>query len=431
MPDLIVNGKALLSGTVKAPPSKAHTHRAVIAASLSDGLSHVKNALLCDDTIATIEACRMLGAEIKETEGGVLSIHGIPKPHTPEDMINCGDSGSTMRFLVPICSLADGISVLTGGESLRGRPMAPLIDALGQLGVRCYSTRMDGCSPIVVFGGGIRGGKASIRGDISSQFVSGLLFASPMAQSETEIVLSTPLESKPYVEMTVGILQKHGVEVETQQGYAGFHVPCGQQYAPFNHDIEGDYSSAAFLLGAAAATNSCIGVEHLSADTAQGDREIVAILSKMNVLVEMSGDSVAIRGVEHGLKAIEVDLRDHPDLVPICAVLSCLAEGESKIMGVERLRFKESDRIDALTSELTKMGARIKATDGCLRVLGGRKLHGAEMDSHGDHRIAMACAVAALAASGKSVIRGIECINKSYPNFVRDIGQLGGNVVEQ
>ncbi|MEM2110294.1 MAG: 3-phosphoshikimate 1-carboxyvinyltransferase [Candidatus Bathyarchaeia archaeon] len=431
MTDLIVKEKSNLTGTVKAPPSKAQTHRAFIASSLSEGLSVIREALISDDTLATVDACRMIGANIEKTENNIFKVHGVSKPLTPEDVINCRNSGSTMRFFTPICALADGVSVLTGGESLRKRPMGPLLNALRQLGVRCYSTRMDGYPPVVVFGGGIKGGKASIQGDVSSQFVSGLLLATPMARNDTDIVLSTSLESKPYVEITVDILRKHGVNIEINHDYKQFHVSCKQRYTPFNHLIEGDYSSAAFLLAAAAITNSHLKVENLKEDTLQGDRIIVNVLEKMGVQIKTGRNHIEVQGVENCLSPINIDMHDYPDLVPICVVLACLAKGKSVIRGVKRLRFKESDRIDALISELTKMGAIINAFNDNLEVTGGRKLHGTDIDSHGDHRIAMACTVAALAAAGNAVVHGIECINKSYPDFVNDICSLGGNIVER
>ncbi len=430
MTDLIIRETRKLKGTVEAPPSKAYTHRAIIAASLSEGCSEIWNPLICDDTIATIEACRLLGAEIENIKEK-LQIHGRSKPATPSDIINCRDSGSTMRFITPICALADGISILTGGESLRRRPMEPLLEALRQLGVRCYSTKMDGYPPIVVFGGGIKGGRASIKGDVSSQFISGLLFATPLAQNETEIILSTPLESKPYVMMTLETLREYGIKVDLRDDYRRFLVPCKQRYIPSDHHIEGDYSSAAFLLAAAVVTDSHVSVGNLMERTSQGDRIIIEVLREMNVQVATGGDYVEVQGVGDGLKALDIDLRDHPDLVPVCAVMACSAEGRTLIRGVRRLHFKESDRIDALSTELMKMGAEVKAYDDHLEVYGGRKLHGTELDSHGDHRIAMACAVAALRAEGSTVIHGIECINKSYPNFVRDIRSLGGDVSER
>ncbi|MEM2342108.1 MAG: 3-phosphoshikimate 1-carboxyvinyltransferase [Candidatus Bathyarchaeia archaeon] len=428
MSDLIIKGGAVLSGSVKAPPSKAHTHRAIIAASLSNGLSKIHNPLICDDTLATINACRMLGAEIKKIDG-LIEILGRPKPETPSDVINCGESGSTIRFITPICALADGISVLTGSESLRRRPMAPLLEALNQLGVKCYSTRMNGYPPIVVFGGGIKGGEVSIRGDISSQFISGLLFATPMAENDTYIVLSTPLESKPYVDITLDFLNRHGIKADFSKNV--FHVYSGQKYRPCDHFIEGDFSSAAFLLAAASITNSHIRVENLLKDSLQGDKIIVKVLSEAGAHIRIGDDFVEVNGAEEQLNPINVDMRDNPDLVPVCAALACFSRDRSVIRGVRRLRYKESDRIMALLSEFRKMGADITFTDDCLIIDGGRDLHGAEIDPYGDHRIAMACALLALNAGGETIIHDAKCINKSYPDFVRDMRLLGAEILER
>lgn len=431
MTDLIVRGTKSLSGAVKAPSSKSFTHRAVIAASLSEGRSTIKDVLLCDDTSATIEACRLLGAKIKREENGNLRIDGCPKPQTPEDVINCRDSASTMRFLAPVCALAKGISVLTGGSSLRMRPMGPALSALMQLGVLCYSARGDNRPPLIIFGGGIAGGEAVVKGDVSSQFVSGLLFASPLGDGDSDIVLSAPLESKPYVEMTIDILKKHGLKFEVHRDYRMFHVPCKQIFKPSDHVVEGDYSSAAFLLAAAVVTGSSVKVTNLNGSSVQGDRAIIELLSKMGARVKVGKSFVEVQNVEDKLRPVDVDLSDNPDLIPAVAVVSCLANGRTTIRGVKRLQFKESNREGALLSELTKMGAKIKSAKGAIQIEGVNRLKGAQLDSHGDHRIAMACAVAGLGASGTTTVRGVECVNKSYPNFVGDIISLGADAVER
>jgi 3-phosphoshikimate 1-carboxyvinyltransferase len=431
MTDLIVKETRSLEGTVKAPPSKSLTHRVFIAASLSQGSSIINDPLLCDDTAATMNACRMLGAGIRKKEKNIFEVQGCPEILTPENIMDCHDSASTMRFLTPVCALAEGISVLTGGPSLRRRPMGPLLDAMRQIGVRCYSARGDGYPPVIVFGGGIAGGEASIPGDVSSQFISGLLFAAPMAQNDTDIRLTTPLESRPYVRLTMEVLRSHGIQVEASPDYRIFHVPCGQRYSPSNYTVEGDYSSAAFILAAAAITDSRIRVTNLRGDSLQGDRRAIDLLREIGVEIKLDGETVDIRGEETSLNSFDVDLRDNPDLVPVFTVLACFARGESTIRGVKRLRIKESDRIAALIQELTKMGAEIQALNDAIKVEGGRRLRGAELDSHGDHRIAMACIISALRAEGTSLVRGVECINKSYPNFLRDIKSIGAEVVER
>jgi len=424
MTDLVIRKTENLSGTAEAPSSKAYTHRALIAASLSEGCSLIQKPLVCDDTMATVKACSLLGAKIRKVEGGFVVV-GASSPATPEDIIHCGDSASTLRFLTPVCALAEGISVLTGNEGLRRRPIEPLLDALRQLGVQCYSTRGEGCLPIIVFGGGIRGGGASIRGDVSSQFVSGLLFGTPKADTDTEIVVTTQLESKPYVTVTLDVLQRHGVKIEASFDYSRFLVPCRQAYTPFNHVIEGDYSSAAFLLAAAAITNSHLKITNLRRETLQGDRKVTEVLQEMGFRVEIGEDYVEVLGANQGLKGVEVDLRDTPDLVPVCAALACYAQGETVIRGAGRLRFKESDRIASISVELRKMGGKIMESKEGFIIEGGR-LHGAEIDPHKDHRIAMACAIAALGAEGTTTIHGTECVDKSYPDFVKDLLSLGG-----
>ena len=431
MTDLIIKQAKSLNGTVKAPPSKSFTHRAMIAALLSEGRSTIKNALFCDDTLATIESCHLLGARIVQNKQGILKIDGHSKPSTPDDVINCRDSASTMRFLTPVCALAEGISVLTGGESLRQRPMEPVLTALMQLGVLCYSAKGDGHPPLVVFGGGIAGGEAFLRGDVSSQFISGLLFATPLGKKDTDIVMLTSLESKPYVEMTLDILKKHGLTFEVQPDYNRFHVPCQQTYSPSNHTIEGDFSSAAFLMAAAAVTNSNVRILNLRSDSVQGDRAIVNLLKEMGVQIKVGKGFIEVQGAKNELKPININLKDKPDLIPVMAIVSCFASGKSLIHGVKRLRFKESDRETTLLGELTKMGAKIKSTKDTIEVNGIKSLQGAELDSHGDHRIAMACIVAGLKASGTTIVKGVECINKSYPNFVSDIVSLGAEVDER
>jgi 3-phosphoshikimate 1-carboxyvinyltransferase len=429
--DLLVNKTDTLGGTIWASPSKSSTHRALIATSLAEGNSEIEKPLMSDDTLATINACRLIGAKIYKRTDEELLIRGVSSPATPHNIVDCRNSASTIRFFTPICALAEGISVLTGGESLRNRPMEFLLKALEQLGVKCYSTLMNGFPPIVVFGGGIEGGRAEIRGDVSSQFISGLLIAAPKANNDTEICLLTDLESKPYVDMTLDILKKHSIKVEVDSKYKRFYIPSGQEYNSFNHYIEGDYSSAAFPLVAAAITNSNLRVKNLMKNSIQGDRLILNILADSGVRVKTEKTDVEINGFVGSLKPIIVDLKDNPDLVPISVVLACIAEDQSIIHGIRRLRFKESDRIASMIAELTKMGADIKIVGDSLKIFGNSRLHGAEMDSHQDHRIAMACTIAALNADSSSIIRGIECISKSYPNFIKDMRSIGADLVEK
>lgn len=413
-----------LIGEVKASPSKSYTHRALIAASLAEGESKIRNPLICQDTEATLNIIKSYGAKI-EKKRSVLTVVGVNEVETPNDVLNCKESGTTIRFATPILSFAKGISVLTGGESLRRRPMQPLIDALKQLKVKCFSAKGNGYPPIIVFGGlGIRG-EASLPGNVSSQFISGLLFAAPLAKEDVKIKLTTPLESKPYVEMTLKILEKHGIYVSASNDKRFYFIPSNQAYKPFNHDVPGDYSSATFLLAAAAAlTKSKIKIFGLKNSSFQADSVIIDVLKNMGAQVKVGENYVEVTSEEE-LNGIEFDAKNTPDLVPALTVLGCLAKGETKILNVERLKIKESNRIEALISELNKMGGELTFKDNSLIVKGNRELKGAEINPYGDHRIAMACSIAALKAKGKTKILNPECVKKSYPNFFKDLNKLG------
>lgn len=423
MTNLYITKSPKLAGRVKAPPSKAYTHRAMVAALLSEGASEVYDPLICDDTIATLEACKAFGANVKP-ERNKLVVEGSQHPKTPENVIDCRESGSTIRFITPIASLPHGITILTGGPSLRRRPIGELLEALSKLGVKCYTTRGDGYPPVIVFGGGMRGGETSIVGNVSSQYISGLLFACPLAFEDTEIQITTPLESKPYVKMTMEVLSTHGIQINASPDLQKFRIPARQTYSPTNHKIPGDYSSAAFLLAAGAITKSKVKITNLSEKTTQADVTIIKILQEMGANIDVGENSVEVNGGSR-LKCFSFDASATPDLVPVCAVLACYAEGQTQISHAERLRIKESDRLSALRVELTKMGANITETEDGLLIQGPSKLRGCIINPHNDHRIAMACAVAALGAEGITIIRNSQCINKSYPKFVQDLRNLG------
>jgi 3-phosphoshikimate 1-carboxyvinyltransferase len=423
--DVVVGGASNLEGAVSAPPSKAYTHRMLIASLLSKGTSKIVNPLVSDDTLATLEAVKAFGAKMESHENCWI-IHGQEKLKTPTHPIDCGESGSTLRFMIPVAALAPKTSTLRFSASFEKRPVAPLLESLNELGVDS-AVRQGNGSAVEVCGGGIRGGKTSIRGDVSSQFISGMLFACPKAEEDTEITVSTPLESKGYVEMTMEVLIEHGIEGAVAPELSRLWIPSNQAYRACDHVVPGDFSSAAFLLAAAAVTSSKVTIENLGCQTAQGDRAIVCILEDMGATVEVEENSVTVEGGQ--LVAVDVDAKDIPDLVPVCAVLACYAEGTSEIYDAKRLRYKESDRLDSICAELRKMGADICVKEDGLTINGSSALHGAAIDPHNDHRIAMACAVAALGAKGKTKIQNVECINKSYPQFFNDLRVLGADVV--
>jgi 3-phosphoshikimate 1-carboxyvinyltransferase len=423
--EVVVEKTARLQGVVSAPPSKAYTHRALIAASLSNGTSKISNPLDSDDTRATLRAIEALGAKTELREN-FWTIHGQEQLQSPIHPIDCEESGSTLRFMIPVAALAPGPSTFILGSSLKKRPVAPLLESLKQLGVESILQQKKDGPSVKVNGGGIRGGKTSIRGDISSQFISGLLFACPRAKEDTEITVTTKLESKGYVQMTMETLAKHDIKTTVAPDFSRLWISSNQRYHPFDHTVPGDFSSAAFLLAAAAITSSKITVKNLDYQTMQGDKEIVNILKKMGSAIKAGDKFVEVGGGQ--LSAVDIDAKDIPDLVPICTVLACYAKGTSKLYNAKRLRYKESDRLDSLYIELKKMGADITMKEDSLTINGSCALHGATVDPHNDHRIAMACAVAALGVGGETKIQNSECINKSYPQFFNDLRLLGANV---
>jgi len=413
-----------ISGEVKAPPSKARTHRALFAGLLSSGRTVVHNPLSCNDTKATANAVSSLGARLEfGMERWSVEGNGVPCP--PRDGIECGQSGVTLRFTIPIASLVGSEVRLKGSEGLMHRPLGPLIEAMGQLGVEVGVVGDE----VRVKSGPPTGGRVRLPGNVSSQFISGLLLAGPLMNDGLEVELVTPLESCDYVSLTIETLKQHGIDVQTERGMSFFHVTPRQTYRATAHTIPGDYSSAAFLISAAAVTRSKLLITGLPPQESEPDSAFLNVLAQMGVVPEFSSEGLRVEG--RRLKAAKVNIKNCPDLGPVLAVLGTYADGQTEITGAERLRFKESDRLAAITSELRTLGAKVEETDDSLLVSGPSALNGGTVESHDDHRIAMALAVAALNANNEVTIHGAECVNKSYPTFFDDIRALGVGVVER
>lgn len=411
--------QSTIRGKLDAPPSKSYTHRAIVMASLAK-TSRIIKPLVSADTCATVSACEMIGATINPV-GDAFFIEGVQgEPQRPDNVIDCQNSGTTLRFLMGVCSLIDGTTVLTGDASLRTRPSSQLIDALNELGAKVLSTKSDGTVPIIVKGV-LLGGESTLTNPMSSQFLSSLLIACPLCQAGSVLKVHN-LSSRPYVAMTLELLNQAQVNVSTD--YHEFMIPCCQQYADTDFQIPGDFSSAAFHLSAAAITNSRVSVHNLS-ESKQGDEKIVQILKDMGVHISWGGDVVTADGAE--LQGIAIDAGDVPDLVPILAVLGAYAQGTTDISNVAHLRYKETDRLVAIITELRKMQVDIKKVDDTLRIKGGRP-KGASLNGYGDHRIVMALAVAALGAVGETQIDTAESVQVSYPDFFDDIFALGANL---
>lgn len=430
--------RSRVEGEIIAPPSKSYTHRAITIASLAKR-SEIVYPLLAADTEASINAARYFGATVSVEHDGTgqakkILVEGTEgSPNTPEDVINAENSGTTLRFYTAVSSLCRGgeAVVITGDASLRKRPNLPLLKSLIELGSEAFSTKSDGTAPIVVKGK-LSGGETTIDTSISSQFISALLIASPLATKDSYIHAQN-LSSAPYMRMTIEVLKQAGVDIDLENDYS-FHVEGGCSYDLRRFTVPGDFSSASYPLAAAAITNSELKVRNLFS-SAQGDSRIVELLAEMGVFINWEKEKgvVEVKGTEDtGLKALKVNMRENPDLVPTIAVLAAVADGTTEITGVAHLRYKETDRLRALAEELTKMGVRIKEKKDGLLIEGSSKkgLKAAKVYSHDDHRLAMALTVAALSAGGEAVtvIKGAGCANISYPSFFNDMRDSGAEI---
>ncbi len=409
---------------MSAPPSKSYTHRALLAGALSDS-TRVLNPLDSADPRASAGAAERLGADV-DWRDSVVDVDGFDgSPDTADDVVDCGNSGTTLRLFTGAAALASGATVLTGDSSLRSRPNQPLLDALEQLGVDAWSTRDNGQAPLVVEGG-LSGGEASIDGSVSSQFVSSLLFAGAASPEGVTLEIEGELRSRPYVDMTVEVMEM--MEVEVEETMEGFHVAGGQRYRADEVRVPGDFSSASYPLAAGAVAGGSVTVQNLYPG-AQGDTVFVDVLERMGADVSWDRDAGVVDVGASSLSGVEFDAGDNPDLVPTVAVLGAVASGETRVVEAEHLRFKETDRLEATSTELGKMGVEVRETDDGLVVDGdASSLEGAEVDGRHDHRIVMALAVAALAAEGETVIDTLESTEVSYPGFVEDMKALGADV---
>jgi 3-phosphoshikimate 1-carboxyvinyltransferase len=409
---------SVIKGQIKAPASKSMTQRAIAAALLADGQSIIRNPSYCDDSLAAMSIAVGLGARL-EPQAGELKINasGILK----ESKLNCGESGLAIRMFSPIAALYPAEITMVGANSLKKRPMAMIEEALRQLGVKCSST--GGYLPLTIQGP-IVGGKIEIDGSISSQLLTGLLMALPLAAKDSEIKVKN-LKSKPYIDMTIQILQSFEITVHNKD-YTVFQIPGSQKYIPHDYTVEGDWSGGAFLL-VAAAINGEVCVNGLRSDSMQSDMAIMTALEKAGANIKISEPQIEIS--KSPLKAFDFDATESPDLFPPLVALAAYCNGVTNIKGVSRLVFKESDRASTLRDEFGKMNIQIDIKDDLMSVKGGQPL-GGRVESHDDHRIAMAVAVAALGATGRVYIRDSQCVAKSYPAFFDDLRSLGALIHE-
>jgi 3-phosphoshikimate 1-carboxyvinyltransferase len=401
---------------VTAPGSKSHTIRGLIIALLADGESTIINPLDSSDTRSCLEACRAFGAEIIERPNSWVVTGTGGKPKTPENVVDVGNSGTSLYLLSGIAALQDGWTVFTGDDQIRSRPAGPLLSSIADLGARVISTRGNGAAPYLV-GGPLSGGKTEIECP-TSQYLSSLLLAAPAAMGNTEIAVPL-LNEQPYAEMTLSWLDNQGIKY-ANDGFRHFAIPGGQRYRSFSRPIPGDFSSATFFLCAAAVNGATIRVDGLDFEDSQGDKAVVDMLEKLGCAVERTSESVVIRGKP--LRGCELDLNATPDALPALAVTACFAEGTTRLVNVPQARLKETDRITVMREELTKMGARVEEMPDGLIIHGrtrGEKppLKGAEVDGRSDHRVVMALAIGALAAEGDTSIDTVEAVDVTVPGF--------------
>ncbi|MGD9963115.1 MAG: 3-phosphoshikimate 1-carboxyvinyltransferase [Thermoplasmata archaeon] len=405
-------------GSIVAPPSKSYTHRAMVLGALTHEPFVLERPLMSEDTRATLNALQLMGASIGGGQGAVKISCDELAPAA--DTVDAKNSGTTMRLMTGIASLLPSSTTLTGDESLAKRPMAPLVDALRQLGADVSYLGQPGRPPVKVTGP-IAGPAAEIAGGVSSQFISSLLIACTQKAGDTTIRVGGEMVSRPYVDITLDVLRAFGGEA--RESKEGFQVKGGQRLHRDDYVVPGDYSSAAFALAAAAMTSGDVTVKNLDRDSPQGDKAIVRHLRDFGADVDVTADSVRVSADR--LDGLEIDVRDTPDLFPVLAVLGAVAEGETVLKGGANLRYKESDRIATTTAFLTAMGARVRPTeDGC-QISGGAKLQGADIETHGDHRILMAAALAGLVSTSGTRIADDSSYEVSYPGFLRDMHQLG------
>jgi len=407
---MIVVAPSKLNGELKIQPSKSVSHRAIICAALCKGVSRIKNIAFSDDIIATIDAVQKMGLCSIKPEGSSVTVQASDQPGGGE--VFCNESGSTLRFLLPIAM--DGTErFFTGKGRLLDRPL----DLYEEI-CRKQSIRMAKSADGISVKGQLFPDIFTLRGDISSQFVSGLLFALPRLKGDSRIIFTTRLESRPYVDLTQDMLKKFGVETEVWGG--DIIVYGNQEYSCRDIEVEGDFSHAAFFAVGAALSGKA-RLLGLAAGSLQGDRQIFEILKAAGA--DISGFSVSR---PDRLRAFRADVSQIPDLVPILCILALGAEGESEIYNASRLRYKESDRLAAMAEEIQKLGGDITEYEDRLVIRGGRPLKGGLVDSHGDHRVAMALTIASTIATGDIRLSNSDVVAKSAPDFYNEFMKLGG-----
>ncbi|HON05002.1 MAG TPA: 3-phosphoshikimate 1-carboxyvinyltransferase [Candidatus Ratteibacteria bacterium] len=419
----IVKKTKSLTGTAEIPGSKSHTIRAIVIASLAQGQSKIFKPLESEDTMAAVNACKCLGAEIN-TEKKYWTIKGFSgTPLIPSSgYLDLKNSGTSFNLICGVVSLGHFEVILDGDNSLRSRPVEPLLTALRNIGAQAVSINGNGKPPVKIKGR-IKGGETTVDG-INSQFLSSLLISSPLADNNTEIT-AVNLHEKPYVKMTLRWLDEQKIHYEKNEDLSHFIVWGNQSYRPFKKRIPGDWSSATFPLVAAAITKSEILIKGLDLNDDQGDKKVIDYLRNAGAVINNSPEGIRIKG--DMLKGLEIDLNETPDALPALSVMGCMAEGITVLKNVQQARIKETDRISVMSEELTKMGADIKEMEDGL-IIRKSNLKGTTVDGHKDHRVVMALTLAGLIAEGTTIITTAESVSVTFPGFLEMMKNLGANI---
>lgn len=404
------------NGTVNVPPSKSDVHRAIICAAMANGVSRISPVALSNDIKATIGCIKALGADAV-LENNVLTVDGTNMYKNKTALLDCGESGSTLRFFIPIAAVGNVNATFVGKGKLPQRPIGIFTEALPKAGTVC---KTEGGLPLEIKGQ-LKSGIFEIPGNVSSQFITGLLLALPILEGDSEIVLTSPLESVGYIAMTIRTMKQFGVNIDTTE--KGWHIKGGQSYKTCDYTTDGDWSQAAFFM-VLGAIGGKVTVKGVAKDSTQGDKKCAEILARFGAKVTQLDNEVTVEKGE--LKAITIDASQIPDLVPVLSVCAAFAEGTTKIINAERLRIKECDRLKATAELLNNLGGKVKELSDGLEITGVSSLKGGNVNGYNDHRIVMSAAVCAARSDEDITATFAMSINKSYPDFYIDYNSIGG-----
>lgn len=404
------------NGTVNVPPSKSDVHRAIICAAMANGVSRISPVALSNDIKATIGCIKALGADAV-LENNVLTVDGTNMYKNKTALLDCGESGSTLRFFIPIAAVGNINATFVGKGKLPQRPIGIFTEALPKAGTVC---KTEGGLPLEIKGQ-LKSGIFEIPGNVSSQFITGLLLALPILEGDSEIVLTSPLESVGYIAMTIRTMKQFGVNIQATE--KGWHIKGGQSYKTCDYTTDGDWSQAAFFMVLGAVSGK-VTVKGVAKDSTQGDKKCAEILARFGAKVTQLDNEVTVEKRE--LKAITIDASQIPDLVPVLSVCAAFAEGTTKIINAERLRIKECDRLKATAELLNNLGGKVKELSDGLEITGVSSLKGGKVNGYNDHRIVMSAAVCAARSDEDITATFAMSINKSYPDFYIDYNSIGG-----